>query len=458
MARNPLALWEKLPPIDYTTPDRTFLRCSNCLKSVLDEERWSFFTTCDHCKNLIYCSTSCKMEQQASHEPFCKVIGENEQKRKDLLSAYRLTAYDCRCYRDSVTECNKKAYYRRALRDNQIRSYMVLINCGRKNNSLVSMIKGLKIFAGMVFENMTFEDITFFEVKNLWDTCDHTYNNADSLEDMLKKMTEHDTLRDIHKWSSNLNLQVPTSGHHLDLDTRSPRSLMTIRSLYFNLEIGNFEYVYRQIKCLSNGKRPERACCTERESMSARNEEMFEDLEELHELDNLSLYLLTLLMVLKIRLYLFLKCKMDPWYSFLLGGHPRLGEDSNVLKISRCLPVLELIFQYTVRGSVCMSKIKGQCSRLMEMVKQRNKFIVPRLLAWNESGEEMDLWTEHALYRGKASLDMPTLLHGGTHDRELDARNLIFFAVQALGKTGLEIFFKNETVDTGNGYESDEKE
>ena len=84
---------------------------------------------------------------------------------------------------------------------------------------------------------------------------------------------------------------------------------------------------------------------------------------------------LTLLMVFKIRLYLrvFRGYGMTSWNAFLMGCHHRVGEDSNVIRISRCYPALKRIYDYVVPSSL----LKKQAIKLMRLVHKSNKHIIP---------------------------------------------------------------------------------
>ena len=326
-------------------------------------------------------------------------------------------------------------------------AYVALFNCARENNSLLIFVKGLEIFARVV-EGM-FEELEFNTV-----SC-------------YPRIFEFPIPID--------SLPIPES--NLDCDYMSShsfpewRTIMDIRFYFLNLEAENFGTVYRRIKCISynitesNYRRNNRVlkfleCCKGKTSSCTRDE-LYEDLENLQKLENLSLYFLAPLMVLKIRLCLSLKRKVDPWYSFLLGCHPRLGEDSNVLKISRCQPVLRRIFHYTVGKNNWawetmehIERMKSQCSKLIRLVKQRNKYLIPELLLWRDlktakfsyefEKELIDSCTGNGIADwnceyGK-TLDLTAPL-----DSEKDGKQLALFAIHALGKSGQKFLLENES-------------
>ena len=77
-----------------------------------------------------------------------------------------------------------------------------------------------------------------------------------------------------------------------------------------------------------------------------------------------------------------MKKKFD---TFLMGSHSRLGIDSNVMKISRCLPALQMIMQYVVPDQDRNKKrqledLEKQLDILFPMIDIGNKYAIPAFL------------------------------------------------------------------------------
>lgn len=93
--------------------------------------------------------------------------------------------------------------------------------------------------------------------------------------------------------------------------------------------------------------------------------------------------ILSQLMVFKIRLLnetsTAKRDMMMSWYSFLMGCHPRLGENSEISKISGCYPVLERIFHFMFPRGI-LTDLKQQTLKLMKMVNQANRHVVEAFL------------------------------------------------------------------------------
>lgn len=199
---------------------------------------------------------------------------------------------------------------------------------------------------------------------------------------------------------------------------------MIMALAYLYIEFGTFKAAYHLIRRMFLEFVPIEKC---------NDELLYEDPRELSfysSASSVDIEELALLMVFKIRLYFRELVKRDQsWNAFLLGCHSRLGLESNVLRISRCYPALQMIYIYS-RSVETVAKLKDQSLHLMKKLDRVNDWVIDAFLDTDSDHTYLDE------YGMNPDLDIG----------DIDvARHIARVGRYALGKQGLEFLQENRT-------------